>query len=291
MISPELYPEIIKAGTFTAVLCLMFSAGLQMAPSHLMYLKDKPALLFRSLLAVIVLVPLAALLIVFVLQSSDKTAAGLAILASSPAAPLMLLRVSKASGKLDYIASLHFSLTLLSIIATPLTLALMSKALGFSASVDPVQIAKIVLRIVILPVGLGIALRARFPAAADRMALPLSRFGWAILALIILLILPLSVRFILEMHVSAYIAIAAFLVSALAIGHFSIPEHSGERTALALEAAGRNPGFALVIAQQNFPPDKALPFLIPYLIVFMVLSAAYIIWRKRTAGKAGSSKS
>ena len=41
MISPELYPEIIKAGTFTAVLCLMFSAGLQMAPSHLMYFRDK----------------------------------------------------------------------------------------------------------------------------------------------------------------------------------------------------------------------------------------------------------
>jgi hypothetical protein len=44
MISPELYPEIIKAGTFTAVLCLMFSAGLQMAPSHLMYFRDKPLL-------------------------------------------------------------------------------------------------------------------------------------------------------------------------------------------------------------------------------------------------------
>lgn len=42
MISPELYPEIIKAGTFIAVLCLMFSAGLQMAPSHLMYFRDKP---------------------------------------------------------------------------------------------------------------------------------------------------------------------------------------------------------------------------------------------------------
>lgn len=60
-----------------------------------------------------------------------------------------------------------------------------------------------------------------------------------------------------------------------------------ERTTLALEAAGRNPGFALVIAQLNFRPDKALPFLIPYLIVFMALSAAYIIWRKRLAGKTG----
>ena len=269
----------------------MFSAGLRMAPSHLMYLRDKPALLIRSLLAVIVLVPIAALLIVFILRPSDKAAAGLAILASSPAAPLMLLRVSKASGKIDYIASLHFSLTLLSIIATPITLALMSRALGFSASVEPVQIALLVLRIVILPVGLGIALRLRFPVAAERIALPLSRFGWIVLALMMLLVLPLTIRFILEMEISSYAAIIAFLVSALAIGHFSVPEHSGERTALALEAAGRNPGFALVIAQLNFPPDKAVPFLIPYLIVFMVLSAAYIIWRKRTAGKAESSKS
>ncbi len=40
MMSPELYPEIIKAGTFTAVLCLMFSAGLRMAP-HLMHFRDR----------------------------------------------------------------------------------------------------------------------------------------------------------------------------------------------------------------------------------------------------------
>jgi hypothetical protein len=64
-----------------------------------------------------------------------------------------------------------------------------------------------------------------------------------------------------------------------------------ERATLALEAAGRNPGFALVIAQLNFPPDKALPFLIPYLIVFMALSTVYIIWRRKTAGKAEIEKS
>jgi len=285
MISPELYPEIIKAGTFTAVLCLMFSAGLQMVPSHLMYFRDKPILLLRSLLAVVVLVPLAALLIVFVLHPSDKTAAGLAILASSPAAPLMLIRASKASGKYDFIGSLHLSIALLAIITTPLTLALMSKALGFSASVDPAQIAKIVLKIIILPVGLGLVLRAIFPGTAGRAVAPLVRFGWIVLALMVLIILSLKIRLIFEMEISAYITIAVFIASALAIGHFSVPERSGERATLALEAAGRNPGFALVIAQLNFPPDKALPFLIPYLIVFMALSTAYIIWRKRSTAK------
>ena len=285
MVSTEIYPDIIKAGTFIAVLCLMFSAGLRMAPSHLVYFRDKPALLFRSLLAVIVLVPVAALLIVFLLHPSDKAAVGLAILASSPAASLMLLRASKTSGRLDFIASLHFSLALLSIITTPVTLALMSKALGFSAGVDAAEIAKLVLKIIILPVGLGLLLRARFSVAADRIVVPLSRFGWIVLVLMILLILPLTIRFIFEMEISSYIAIIAFLVSALAIGHFSVPEESGERTALALESAGRNPGFALVIAQLNFTPDKAVPFLIPYLIVFMALSAAYIIWRKRLTAK------
>ena len=285
MVSTEIYPDIIKAGTFIAVLCLMFSAGLRMAPSHLVYFRDKPALLFRSLLAVIVLVPVAALLIVFLLHPSDKAAVGLAILASSPAASLMLLRASKTSGRLDFIASLHFSLALLSIITTPVTLALMSKALGFSAGVDAAEIAKLVLKIIVLPVGLGLLLRARFSVAADRIVVPLSRFGWIVLVLMILLILPLTIRFIFEMEISSYIAIIAFLVSALAIGHFSVPEESGERTALALESAGRNPGFALVIAQLNFTPDKAVPFLIPYLIVFMALSAAYIIWRKRLTAK------
>jgi hypothetical protein len=40
----------------------------------------------------------------------------------------------------------------------------------------------------------------------------------------------------------------------------------------------------MTIAALNFSPQKALPVLIPYLIVFMVVTTVYLQWRKRRLG-------
>ena len=74
---------------------------------------------------------------------------------------------------------------------------------------------------------------------------------------------------------------AVVVAVSAAIGHWLGPRDAEQRTTLALESAARHPGLAMTIAALNFSPQTALPVLIPYLIVFTVVTTVYLQWRKR----------
>jgi BASS family bile acid:Na+ symporter len=52
------------------------------------------------------------------------------------------------------------------------------------------------------------------------------------------------------------LAFAAFVVVALAVGHFLGGPDPDERTVLALASASRHPAVAIAIAHANFPDEK-----------------------------------
>jgi len=281
----ELMVLLLKIGTSIAVIGLMFCSGLNMVPGHLKFFRGRLSLLLQSLFAVLVLVPVAALAVAYLIRPVHPAAVGLAIMASSPAAPLMLTRASRAAGRLDYVGSLHLILAALSIVSTPVTLAVMSSLIGFDASIDPIQIAKLAFTVILLPVGLGLFVRKKYPGVAERIGRPLNRIFGILLILVVLVLFAKTYRFLLDLDFHSYASVVIFIVLALAAGHFSAPDVSEEKAALALEAAGRNPGFALVIAQLNFPHARPVAFLVPYMLVFMVLSVLYISWYKRRKAK------
>ena len=282
----ELMVLLLKIGTSIAVIGLMFCSGLNMVPGHLKFFRGRLSLLMQSLFAVLVLVPVAALAVAYLIRPVHPAAVGLAIMASSPAAPLMLTRASRAAGRLDYVGSLHLILAALSIISTPVTLAVMSSLIGFDASIDPIQIARLTFTMILLPVGLGLFVRKKYPGVAERIGRPLNRVFGILLILVVLVLFAKTYRFLLDLDFHSYASVVVFIVLALAAGHFSAPDVFEEKTALALEAAGRNPGFALVIAQLNFPHSRPVAFIVPYMLVFMVLSVLYISWHKRRRAKA-----
>ena len=51
--------------------------------------------------------------------------------------------------------------------------------------------------------------------------------------------------------------------------------------ALAVESGVRHPVLAITIAASNFSPQKTLPVLVPYMVVFIVVTTVYLLWRKR----------
>lgn len=281
---PELILEAVKFGLIAGTIILMFAQGLGIPLSHLAFFREHPGLLMRSLLAVVVLVPVAALLVILLVSPSPAVAVGLAILAACPAAPQMIVSIPKAGGELAYVASLHLALGALSLITTPVTLALLSDALNFRASVSPFAIAEQVGTSLFLPLLLGIVFLARFPHIAESMRRPIILIGQAISFLTVAIILLMSYHFLLQMDLRSYTAMAIMIVISLAIGHFLAPRQPEERTTLALESAARHPGLAFLIAALNFPLEKALPVFIPYLVVFAVISMLYIQWIKKSDG-------
>jgi BASS family bile acid:Na+ symporter len=286
----ELILTIIQFGLMASTIDLMFTQGMNIPISHLSFFKERPGLLLRSLLAVIVLVPIAALLIIFLVRPSQDVSVGLAILAACPAAPMMLVNIPKAGGEPGFVTSLHLTLGLLSLATTPVILDLLADALNFQAAISPIAIAGQVSVSLFIPVCIGIFFFAMFPRATGIIRRPLAIIGQIISFLTIAIILLLNYHFLLMMDFRSYIAMALMVIVALGIGNFLAPPQPEERTTLALESAARHPGLAFLIASLNFPLEKALPVLIPYLFIFAVISLLYIQLRKKRSSYSGSSE-
>lgn len=281
----ELILSMVKIGLPLSVVASMFAQGLTIAPSQLILFRERPLLMLRSLVAVLVLVPIAALVIILLFKPSPAVAIGLAILVASPAAPMMLVKVPKKGGSLAYMASLHLSLALLALLTVPITLDLLSKALGFQVEVGVLAVARVVGMTILLPVCLGILIRSLFPKAAGTISPALAKVGGVVLLILVLLVVGTTYGFLLKMDLWSYLVMAIVVAASIAIGHWLGPSDPEERTTLAMESAARHPGLAMTIAALNFSPQKALPVLVPYLVVFMVVTTIYLQWRKRRSAE------
>jgi BASS family bile acid:Na+ symporter len=233
-----------------------------------------------SLATVLVLVPLAALALLLLLRPVLAVTVGLAVLVSSPAAALMLVSVPKKGGSLADMACLHLSLAALAVVTVPLTLYLFSRALGFEAEVDAFAVARVVGKTVLIPVGAGMLIRAFLPKPADSVGPVLAKVASAALMVLVLVVVAGTYGLLLKLDAWSYLVMAAVVIASLAIGHVLGPRDAHERTTLAMECAARHPGLAMSIAALNFSPQQALPVLVPYMLVFVLLTTIYAKWRQ-----------
>jgi BASS family bile acid:Na+ symporter len=113
-------------------------------------------LLLKSLLTVLVLVPLIAVAVIILVRPARTTAIGLLLLAVSPVAPMALKIILKAGGDREYVLNLHFILALLMIVTTPITIEILSILVGFHLEVSPEAVAGVVGLSILLPIVSGI---------------------------------------------------------------------------------------------------------------------------------------
>ncbi|MCX6233528.1 MAG: hypothetical protein NT175_02230 [Bacteroidetes bacterium] len=289
---PKEYMNYLGLALTISVIFQMFAQGLTYSYDDLFFFRKRRGLLLRSLVAVDVVVPLCAFLLIYFLHPPKHVAAGLAILVSCPAAPLHLQRIQQAGGKREYLVSLHLILAILSLITIPITLGLMSLALDFKPAYSIMLITKMVMLLVVVPVSLGIFIRSKVPLLAAHIQKTIRVIGFTVLLLgiffLVIYTFELMLKKLLDMDFLSYLVIILMICMALTIGYFMAPKEPEERMTLALESAARHPGFALLIASTSFTFDKAEAILIPYLFVFIIISGLYIQWEKQRLKKSAS---
>ncbi len=269
--------ELFRLLAATAVFTLLLCQGLRTSLKDLTFFAGHPGLLLRSLAAVLVVVPGAVFLTVSVLRPERPVAIGLALLAASPAAPLMLFRMSRVSDRQEYAKSLHLLVALLSIVTVPVTLFLMAKGFNFAAEISSVHVAILVAKLILGPVVLGIVIKAVFASIAARLIIPAEVLSLAALLVTLGILLFRTYGFLVGISVHSYLSIAVTVLMSLFIGHWMAgPISQGEKSILALESAGRNPGLVLLIVALNAPNANAMSVLVPYLCVFLVISTLYL---------------
>jgi BASS family bile acid:Na+ symporter len=129
----------------------------------------------------------------------------------------------------------------------------------------------------------GLFIRYRRPGVVSRLSTWLNRIGGLLLVLACVPVLVSQWARIRELiGDGTFLAIAAFTVAGLLIGHLLGGPDPDDRSVLALATASRHPAVALAIGSASYPHQTLVPAAILLaLVTGIIVSAPYTAWRKR----------
>jgi BASS family bile acid:Na+ symporter len=266
-----------------SVVLTVFGLALGTTVDGARYLLRRPGLLARSLLAMNVVMPLAAVALAVAFDLDPAAKVTLVALALAPVPPILPRKQKKAGGEADYAISLLVTAALLAVVFVPTGMALLGWAFGLSARVPVGSVAKLVTITVLAPLAAGLLVRRLAPSLAERLMRPIAKIATALLVVAAgaVLLATGPAIFSLIGH-GTVVVFAAFSVVGLVAGHLLGGPGAAERVVLALATALRHPGVAVAIATAAFPEQRrAVPAVGLYLLVAGITSALYLMWLRR----------
>lgn len=271
---------------------LMFGLGLGLRASAVAALRHRPALAVRVVLGSCLLVPLAAMLLLS-LPAAATVPRGvrLAILAMAicPSAPLGMRRAGRHGGDRELAAGLQLLAAAVAVVSIPLLVELLQTALRARGwAIPPGLVALQVLALQGLPLGLGMALRWRWPEWAAGASRWIDRVGFLLLVTLVAVLLvqigPKLVGFLAANGI-ALALMAALVLIATAIGGLLSGPGLEERISGAVVTSLRNPGLALLFASLYAKgiPGVILGILSYQMLTLLLTGPLLGVWR-RSAG-------
>ena len=286
-------PDAILLFTGVVVFAQMFDIGLRQGPGDLARLFGRPGLLLRSLLSVLVIVPLAAFVLVATLPVPREVALGIVLLAAAPGAPLTTRRSQMAGADDGYVTALQLTLAALAVVFMPAAVAAFGPVLDPSVPTPaPGQVARQIAVVTILPVTLG-WLFARFAPGILRRRAPLLSRAAKVLFLAFALVVVLALAFVPDLRASILIgwagagALAAMAAVGIAAGHLLGGPGAERRGGLATASVARNLGLALYVAESAPETVDAIPTILTYALIGILLAVPYALWIKGRASVPG----
>jgi BASS family bile acid:Na+ symporter len=260
---------------------MMGAIGLEVTTEDLRVFARDKSLMARAAVANYLLVPAAAIVLLWAFRTGAPVAAGFLILAACPGAPFGPPITAIAKGDVAAAAWLMALLAASSTLFAPLLLA---GLLPFVAGptrleVDPIRMATLLAMTQLLPLCGGLLIRNRYPGWADAARKPARRLG-AILSLsTVALILVTNFHALAEIRIVAYFGMLALLLASLAAGAVLAGRDDKRRKALTLTTSLRNVGLALFIASTAVADTAAATAIVAYGLMEITGSVVVaVIW-------------
>jgi bile acid:Na+ symporter, BASS family len=270
-----------------SLMLIVGSVGMRSEWRDLKLALDQPGRLLRGILAVNVVVPLAAILIVLVLPIDQPIKQGIVIMAVSPLAPLIPGRLLKAGADASVAVGLYFWLLLLAIIIVPASVALLGAVTGVNVFLPPAEIAWLVFASVLAPLLGGMAIASLLPRQAPMLAKIAGLLGNLMLLLFVAAILYLAGGEMIALaQDGTLLACVVTVVAAVAGGHFLGGPEPLNKMALGIAAATRHPGIAAMIARSALDDRRVTLAVLLFLFVSVIVSAIYQSWAARRLAPA-----
>ncbi|MCK5666489.1 MAG: hypothetical protein KAI17_23520 [Thiotrichaceae bacterium] len=262
-----------------SVVALLLAIGMLSTKKEITYLWRHPKLLLRSLLAMYVLVPLAAIIFVSILPLADGLKLAIFVLAISAGAPLLPKKLM-GMGADEYVLSLVVTASVLAIFTVPAWAVALGPLFDRESHLAPVEVAMLIAKSFLLPLVIGMLVRRFIPNNAESIADKILMVAGLVLSLSALVLLATNWQLLVKAGWPALLALSGLTLISLIIGHLMGGEEPGERTALAVSCATRHLGLAILVAAA-VPGPKTAVFVAAYIVASAVVAIPYLKWQSK----------
>tara|TARA_B100000945_G_scaffold129530_1_gene103321 strand:+ start:305 stop:1141 length:837 start_codon:yes stop_codon:yes gene_type:complete len=266
-----------------ALAFIMFSLGLGLSISDFTRIFLKPKEFLVGFISQLILLPIVALILVYIWPLSPEIAIGVMILAAAPGGATSNILTSFAKGDVALSISLTAVISILSVITIPLILGISLSILGTNLTSEGISLIDIALKmflIVTIPVLIGMLLKNIF-SPFENLAKKISTF----LFFLVLLGAVLAER----ENVVAYFAEAGLITLVLNIAMMllayylskSFISDVSQQKAITLECGLQNGTLAIVVANVFFDGGAYLIPAATYSLIMYATSLPYIYYLRR----------
>ena len=261
---------------------IVASIGMRAQARDVMAAMRNTKLVLKGLLAVNIIVPIVALAITAILPINPVVRIGIVVMAVSPMAPLVQMKMWKGGLDTSRAIGLYVALILSAILFVPATVALFSALYPGEVSISVAAVAKMVSITTLLPVGVGLAIGNWAPDFARRAAPIVMILGFlAVLLLAGLILYGQGGAMLGLLGDGTLLAIAITIAVGLVAGHRLGRPNPANSDALAMAAGTRHPGIAALIVNANFTDPRVMLTVLLFLLTGIIMTVAYLVWQTR----------
>lgn len=227
----------------------MLSMGLNFFPKQFIEpLKDKK-LIFKSLAANFIIVPLLTYILLQIIPIQTGLAIGLVLMATGAGSPFMLKLIQFMKADIAFAVGLMLILSTVTLIYMPLVLSFLLP----DVSVNTVAIAVSLLILIFLPLISGTLIKWRYNELAKVIKPTFNQISNIFLFVVVILYLFLNYQdFLAVFGTGALVAAVTFILASFSIGYLLGGPSKNTKTVLGIGTAMRNSSAAFVVALANF---------------------------------------
>jgi BASS family bile acid:Na+ symporter len=214
----------------------------------------------RAVLANYIFVPAAALGLLLLFHANPMIAVGFLVAAVCPGAPYGPPFTAMAKGNVEVSVGLMVILAASSAIVAPLLLQFLIPMLAgdIPLRINVIKIVGTLLGAQLFPLCVGLMVRQRYPAWAERFKKPAGVVSVLLNLLLLALILFVQFRVLLEIRLIGYIGMLFLVIATMVSGWLTAGRESQDRKGMVLTTSVRNVGVGLVIVTASFPGTPAV---------------------------------
>ena len=220
-------------------------------------------------------------------------AVGFLVAAVCPGAPYGPPFTAMAKGKVEVVVGLMVILAGSSAIVAPLLLQFLLPIVAqeIPLKINLIKIVGTLLGVQLLPLCVGLIVRQRYPAWAERFKKPAGVLSMVLNLLTLSVILFVQFRVFLEIHWVGYVGMLCLVIAIMVSGWLTGGRESQDRKGMVLTTSVRNVGVSLVIVTSSFPGTPAFGSATAYaLFQTIVIAFVALAWGRLTPAGSASMK-